>query len=64
MDSSSDAPLRPTLSIEEAGYLLGLSRASAYEAARRGEIPGVLRFGRRIVVSRRALERMLDGASN
>lgn len=49
---------RLTLSIEEAGRALGLSRNSAYEAARRGELP-VLRFGRRIVVSRARLEAML-----
>jgi predicted DNA-binding transcriptional regulator AlpA len=28
-----------TLSVEEAGEVVGLSRASAYSAVRRGEIP-------------------------
>lgn len=40
---------RPTVSVEEAGAWLGLSRSSAYEAARRGELP-TLRFGRRLMV--------------
>jgi excisionase family DNA binding protein len=38
-----------TMTIEEAGELLGLSRSSAYRAAARGELP-TLRFGRRLVV--------------
>jgi excisionase family DNA binding protein len=36
--------LPPTISVEEAGRLLGIGRSAAYEAARRGDIP-VLRFG-------------------
>lgn len=39
----------PTMSVEVAGKILGLSRNSAYEAARRGDIP-VLRIGRRVLV--------------
>jgi len=53
---------RLTLSVEEAGRLCGLSRNSAYEAARRGELP-VLKFGRRIVVSRARLMAMLGEAA-
>ena len=48
-----------TLSVEEAGRWLGVGRSLAYELARRGELPGVLRLGRRLVVSRPALERAL-----
>ena len=44
--------------VPEAGRLLGLSRQSAYEAARRGELPTV-RFGRRLIVPKVALERLL-----
>jgi hypothetical protein len=40
---------RPTVSVEEAGQWLGLGRSSAYEAARRGEIP-TLRFNRTLRV--------------
>ena len=43
------APL--TLTVEEAGRLLGVSRGLAYEAARRGEIP-TIRLGRRLLVPR------------
>ncbi len=39
----------PTITVAEAGHLLGLSRSSAYRAAARGELPTV-RFGRRLVV--------------
>lgn len=49
-----------TISIPEAGRLLGLGRNAAYEAARRREIP-VLRFGRKLRVPRVALERLLAG---
>ncbi len=50
-----------TYDIEEAGRLLGLSRPSAYLAAKRGEIP-TLRLGRRLVVPKSALEKMLANA--
>ena len=44
----------------EAAELLGLSRHTAYEGVRSGVIPSV-RVGRRILVPRVALERMLEG---
>lgn len=46
------------MTVEEAGEALGISRGSAYEAARRGEIPTV-RIGRRLVVPTAALRRLL-----
>ena len=49
------------LSVPEAGKLLGLGRDASYQAAKRGELP-VLRFGKRLVVPRAALERMLQEA--
>jgi excisionase family DNA binding protein len=49
------------LTIPTAGKLLGLSRDSAYGAVGRGEIP-VLKFGKRLVVPRAALQRLIDGA--
>ena len=52
---------RLTLTVEDAAELLGLSRAFAYESVRRGEIPSI-RIGRRILVPKAALERLL-GAS-
>jgi excisionase family DNA binding protein len=48
-----------TLSVSEAAEVLGISRAFAYELVGRGEIP-VVRFGRRVVVPRRALETLLE----
>jgi excisionase family DNA binding protein len=45
--------------VEEAGELLGISRALAYEMARTGRLP-TLRFGKRIVVPKKAIETMLD----
>lgn len=49
-----------TLTVEEAAKLLRIGRNSAYEAARRGELP-VVRIGRRLLVPRVALERLLGG---
>ena len=51
-----------TLTIEEASKALGVSRNKAYEAAKRGEIP-TIKIGKRILVPRAALERMLQGAA-
>lgn len=47
------------LSIKAVAKILGLSRNSAYEAVRTGQIPS-LRFGKRIVVPRAALNEMLS----
>ena len=52
-----------TYTVAETATLLGLSRNSAYEAARRGEIP-TIRVGRRILVPRSRLGEMLDGLVN
>ncbi|CAN5732543.1 hypothetical protein BH20ACT11_BH20ACT11_12620 [soil metagenome] len=41
--------LPPTLTVEQAGELLGISRYAAYRAAASGELP-VLRLGRRLLV--------------
>ena len=53
---------RAALTVEEAAMLLGISRASAYAAVQRGEIP-TLKIGRRLIVPRAAFEKMLDAAS-
>lgn len=57
--AASKANQRLTVSVEEAGRLLGISRGHAYALVNRGEIPR-LRLGRRIVVPLRALDRLLD----
>ncbi len=47
-----------TLSVAETAKLLGIGRNSAYEAVSRGEIP-VIKLGRRLLVPRLALEKLL-----
>ena len=54
------SPDRLVYTVEEAGVLLGLSRWAAYAAAKRGDIP-TIRIGRRLIVPRVQLERMLAG---
>jgi excisionase family DNA binding protein len=49
-----------TVTVKEAARLLGVSLRSAYVLANNGSIP-VLRLGRRLVVPRAALERLLGG---
>ncbi len=58
--SGAIAPLneRLTLTVEEAATLLGISRAFAYEAVGRGEVPSI-RIGRRILVPKAALQRLV-----
>ena len=53
---------RLTITVEEAARLLGISRGLAYEMARIGNLP-TIRFGRRLLVPRQALYRLLDKAA-
>ncbi|MBY5163133.1 helix-turn-helix domain-containing protein [Nitriliruptoria bacterium AS10] len=46
---SARSHLPPTISVEEAGTILGISRRAAYRAVHRGELPAV-RIGRRLLV--------------
>ena len=52
---------RLTYTVEEAGRMLGISRGSAYEAAKSGQLP-VLKIGGRLLVPKAALDRMLGSA--
>ncbi len=52
---------RATLSVIEAAKVLGIGRQLAYELARQGRIP-TLKLGRRLVVPRLALLKMLQEA--
>lgn len=53
-----------TLSIPEVAEMLGISRNLAYELAARGELPGLIHLGqKRVVCSRLAIERLLQGES-
>lgn len=53
--------LRLTYTIDEAAVLLGLSRNFVYEQVRNGTVPSI-KIGRRRLVPRVGLERMLEGA--
>ena len=56
---------RLTLSVEETATLLGVSRNLAYKLARQGKLPGVIPIGeRRLVVSKSAIERLLEDQVN
>lgn len=48
-----------TLSLEEAGKILGVSRQTVYLLSRRVDFP-VLRIGRRILIPRKQLEAWMD----
>ena len=52
---------RLTYDVGTAAKLLGLSRNSAYQACLTGQIPH-LKIGKRILIPRVALERMLAGS--
>lgn len=47
------------MTVPEAGEALGISRAQAYLMVKRGLLP-VLRLGRRIVIPKVALDRLLE----
>jgi excisionase family DNA binding protein len=52
------AELPPTISVECAAKLLGVSRSSAYRAAANGQLP-TISFGRRLLVPTHRLLEML-----
>ena len=50
-----------TVSVTVAAKRLGIGRQTAYMLAREGTLPGVIRLGRRFVVSRSQLDAVLNG---
>jgi len=51
-----------TLSIPEVSDILGISRNGGYALAKRGELPvPVIKLGKRLVVSKAAIEKLLQG---
>jgi len=60
------ADLPPAISIEELWRLriLPLGRTALFDAARRGELPGAIRIGRRWIVGTMALLRALGIEQN
>jgi len=55
-----ESQVAKTLTVEPAAKELGISRSSAYEAARRGDIPAIV-IGRRVLVLRCGLADLLGG---
>ena len=51
---------RLTYDVPEAGAMAGLGRNASYEAARRGDMP-TIKFGKRMVVPKKAWDRKLNG---
>ncbi len=51
---------RETLTVEQAAKVLGVGRNTAYQAVRAGELPAI-RIGKRLVVPRQAIDRLLAG---
>jgi len=49
---------RLTLTVDEAAKILGIGRQLAYNRVKTGEIPAI-KIGRRLVVPRAALEKLL-----
>jgi excisionase family DNA binding protein len=60
-DDSGQASQRRTVTVPEAAIALGISRNSAYDAVKTGQLQ-VIKIGKRLLVPRAALDRMLDGA--
>lgn len=52
---------RSTLTVGECAKVLGIGRSAAYEAVRTGQIP-TIRVGRRFLIPKVALARLLDEA--
>ncbi len=55
------SPQRLAITVEEAAVVLGISRATAYDAVSGGEIP-CIHIGRRILIPKIALKRLLEGS--
>jgi excisionase family DNA binding protein len=53
---------RQTYTIEQAAKIIGVSRNTGYDAAKSGQLP-TIKVGRRLLVPRVALERMLATAA-
>ena len=51
-----------TITVSQAALMLGISRGSAYEATRTGQLPAI-RIGKRWLIPVKALEQMLQSTS-
>ena len=55
---------RMTMTVEEAGKTLGISRATAYALARQGRLPAIRISDRRLVVPVKLLMAMLENEAS
>jgi len=61
--SAENRPEGRVKTLNEVASVLRISRGSAYEAAKRKEIP-TIRIGRRLLVPCEALDKLLSGAGS
>jgi excisionase family DNA binding protein len=54
--------MRQTYTVQEVGDILGIGRNSAYAAVKAGNIPS-FRIGKRVLISRNTIERLLAARS-
>lgn len=54
---------RLTMTVEEAGDALGISRATAYMLVNTGRLPAIRISDRRIIIPRKAIDDLLASAS-
>jgi excisionase family DNA binding protein len=60
---ATDAPTPcRTMSVSQAARILGISRTTAYECVRSGDLPAV-KLGRRIVIPTQAIDDLLEQTS-
>jgi len=59
---TAEARPKPLLTVAEAGRELGIGTTTAYEWARQGELPGLVKLGGRSYVRRAVLIAFLNGA--
>ena len=59
--AATTTPQRLVFTVDEAAFLLSISRGLAYELVARGELPSI-RLGRRIVIPRVVLEELTGTA--
>ena len=63
MSNSNEHPQRSTYTVEEVARILGISRTTAYECVRRGEIRA-RRFGRRVVIPTIVVDQLLNATDD
>jgi excisionase family DNA binding protein len=59
MKSTMGIEKRSCITVPEAAEILGISRNFGYELVKRGELP-VIRFGKRLLIPKVALDKMLE----